>query len=213
MYKETTEGNGQVKIGVYICHCGVIFFLVLKMSKKLIISILAFSILSFSQENMDSRDSTKKQISLPCFDLHIGAGTINGARLGLRTHFNEHFSIETSFGIPTTHFIGGGEREERYSLGINWHKTLPKGLMVSLICANLVQPNRSYPSIPNNKFLNYLRISLNIGYLSTIGSNFTFFIRGGMGVSFVEDFRVKGHKVGFTANYLDLGLGKCFDFK
>ncbi len=23
MYKETTEGNGQVKIGVYICHCGV----------------------------------------------------------------------------------------------------------------------------------------------------------------------------------------------
>ncbi len=23
MYKEKTEGNGQVKIGVYICHCGV----------------------------------------------------------------------------------------------------------------------------------------------------------------------------------------------
>lgn len=23
MYKETTESNGQVKIGVYICHCGV----------------------------------------------------------------------------------------------------------------------------------------------------------------------------------------------
>ena len=23
MYKEKTDGNGQVKIGVYICHCGV----------------------------------------------------------------------------------------------------------------------------------------------------------------------------------------------
>jgi hypothetical protein len=25
MYKESTDGNGQVKIGVYICHCGIRF--------------------------------------------------------------------------------------------------------------------------------------------------------------------------------------------
>ncbi len=154
--------------------------------------------------------STEKMI--PHFDLHIGAGTISGARLGLRAHFNEHFSFETSFGIPVTHFMGGGEREERYGIGLNLHQSSNSGLIISLICVAKVQPNISYPSIPNNKLLNYLMTTLNIGYLFISTSNLTFFLRGGTGFSFIEDFRFNRHKVNFGVYNLDFGLGWCFDF-
>ena len=154
-------------------------------------------------------DST---ISLPRFDIHLGAGTINGARIGLRTHFIEHFSIETSFGIPTTHFIGGGEREERYGVGINWHQSIQSGMMLSLICASRVKPDRAWrSSIPNNKLLSYLMVSLNIGYLSTIDSNFTFFIRGGVFCDIVED-KINFNISNFGGLNLDIGIGWCFDF-
>ncbi len=151
-----------------------------------------------------------ENIVIPRFDVHIGAGWISGARIGFRFQHIEHFSFETSFGIPVTQFLGG-EREERYSLGINWHKTIPKGLMLSLICANLVRPDRAYPNIPNNKFLSYLRVSLNIGYLSTIGSNFNFFIRGGVLYDIVES-QINSYGGNFGGPNLDLGIGWCFDF-
>jgi len=155
-------------------------------------------------------DST---ISLPRFDIHLGAGSINGARIGLRAHFTKHFSIETSFGIPATHFIGGGEREERYGIGINWHRSFQSGLMMSLLCAAKVWPDRSrMSSIPNNRLLNYVTVSLNIGYLSKIDSNFTFFIRGGVvGYEIIEDY-IKVFKDRFGVLNFDLGIGWCFDF-
>lgn len=146
----------------------------------------------------------------PKFNLHLALGGVNGVRIGLRSHISQNISLEFSAGIPITHFIGGGEKEERYSLGINWHQSIKSGLMFSLICSNIVQPNKSYLlSIPNNRFFSYLRLSGYIGYFTDILPGFTYFIRGG--TVFFESVHFKERKNRFNLiPSFDIGIGWNF---
>jgi len=148
----------------------------------------------------------------PKFNLHIALGGVSGVRIGLRSHISQNISLEFSAGIPITHFIGGGEKEERYSLGITWHQSIKSGLMFSLICSNIVQPNKSYLlSIPNNRFFSYLRLSGYIGYFSDISPGFTYFIRGG--TVFFESVHFKERENRFNPiPTFDIGMGWNFSF-
>ncbi len=187
----------------------------MKRTKILILlSVLLFPNVTFAQEKNELEDSSHTQISLPRFDVHIAAGWISGARIGLRTLISEHFSFEISAGIPLTHFFGGGEREERYAIGINWHPFYISGIIISITCVTLVQPNVKYPNIPNNRLLNYLTGSFSVGYLSNTTRDITFFIRGGIGfIEFVEDQPDKKYSIRYNSipNF-DLGLGFNFSF-
>ena len=204
MYKEKTEGNGQVKIGVYICHCGVkLIFFALKMSKKLIISIFAFSILSFSQENIESRDSTKKQISLPRFDIHLGAGWVSGGRLGVRVLFSENFSAELSYGLDFRNFIAAADLEKRYGFGINWHVPKTSCFVISMLSSyneRVYQDNRS------------INISLNVGFLELKTNDIRIFGRIGFYGQFKKWWNMKEYKLKEIGPNLDFGIRWCFDF-
>jgi len=173
--------------------------------------IILFSTLCIAQEDYRIDKYVEDSVDIPSFDIHLGAGSLCGARIGLRCHFINHFSFETSLGIPVSHFMGGGEREERYGIGINWHQYDSSGFIISLIFANRIQPNRTFPvDIPNDRFFSYLRFSINLGYFYKNSSNLIFFSRLGVIYDLVQkDVNIyDGHLAGPN---IDIGIGWCFD--
>lgn len=179
----------------------------------LFLTVISSAVICRSQEDSTREISWADSTNHPVFDIHVGAGWLSGARLGLRVHFFRNISFETSFGIPVSHFIVGGEREKRYGIGVNWHQDESSGLIVSLLFANIVQPNRSFPeNVPNNKFFGYLRFSLNIGYYYWDKSNFVFFSRLGGIYDLVRDSNdhYRGH---FSGTNIDIGIGLCLQSK
>ncbi len=187
-------------------------------TKKYNMKSISYKDYSYSQFSfLRLKDSSSNKVfsvdsvSIPNINIHIATGWVNGARIGLRGHISKNISLEISVGIPVENLITGGEKEERYSLGINWHENSSSGLMIGLLCSNIIQPNKSYLyGIPNDKFLGYLRFSTSAGYLFSFSKNYVLFFRGG--VIFFEStsskVRVNNFKITPT---LDFGIGWTFN--
>lgn len=187
-------------------------------AKKVEIKSSSDKVYSYSQCHILSLKDSKPNmnfsadsVNVPNVNIHMAVGWVNGARVGLRGQISKNISLEISMGIPVENILAGGEREERYSFGINWHENSTTGLIISLLCSNIFQPNKSYlHGIPNDKFLGYLRFSTTAGYLFTFSKNYAAFIRGGLIFFESTSGKVRENSFKITPT-LDLGIGWTFN--
>ena len=177
--------------------------------KSLLLIILLSSKISYSQQShffkiskiiFDSTLVNRNSNKIPRFDGHLGAGKVNGLRIGSRILFNRSVSFETSVGIPVSiglkNIVGFQSDLPIISLGINGH-LLDKNITISLITTFLKEYNKNFQ-------LSY--ISPNIGFIELEKSGIHFFIRIGPYFE-VNSFRF-GRDIGLN---IDFGFNNVFD--
>lgn len=168
-----------------------------------IILFLSLSITTMSQVDSLDKEQKNKYVSLPRFDIHVGAGWVSGGRLGMRVLFSENFSAELSYGIDFRNFIGSADLEKRYGFGINWHVPKTSSFVISMLSSyneRVYQVNRS------------INISLNVGFLDLKTSDIRIFGRIGFYGQFKKWWNMKEYKLKEIGPNLDFGLRWCFDF-
>lgn len=168
-----------------------------------IILILSLSITAISQVDSLDTDLKKEYVSLPRFDIHIGAGWVSGGRLGMRVLFSENFSAEVSYGNDIRNFIAASDLEKRYGFGINWHVPKTSSFVISMLSSyneRFFQDNRS------------INISLNVGFLQLTTSDISLFGRIGFYGQFKKWWNMKEYKLKEIGPNFDFGLRWCFDF-
>ncbi len=153
--------------------------------------------IAFAQDYNKTTDTTESRISLPRFDVHIGAGWVNGARLGTRLLFTKYFSTEVAYGYNITNFLSLSDEEKKYSLAINYHPYIHSKLIISFI---ITYGEKVYLL---NRSINF---SLNVGFLELKRKNISPFIRSGIYFQVGEKYYKKGfHKREIGLN-VDIGI-------
>ncbi len=175
--------------------------LIVRIKIFVLLNILLLAGLTFSQEKNVLEDSSHTQISLPRFDVHLGAGWVNGARIGTRLLITKYFSTEVAYGYNITNFLSLSDEEKKYSLAVNYHPYIHSKLIISFI---FTYGEKVYLL---NRSINF---SLNVGFLELKRKNISPFIRSGIYFQVGEKYYKKGFykkEIGFN---LDIGINWNF---
>ena len=130
------------------------------------------------------------------FDIHVGAGSVGGGRVGVRVRPLENFSIEVGYGASLSNFVGLSDIDKRISFGVNWHEDSSSRFIVSLLGAYARRP------VFTNNY-SYL-VSVNVGTMNMSVSGLHAYARGGLSVEFEH-----GRKALLGFNF-DVGLQFVF---
>ena len=134
------------------------------------------------QNSLSAQDSTSNKLYF--LNAHIGADLAKGLRFGLLVYLQEHFSVEASYGRDVVNYLFPSDPNNRYSIGVNWHKGFESNLMVGVSFSHSVFPSSF---ITKQNF-----ISANVGSFIINRSGIRFFFKGGI------LFRFENNNVGFN---------------
>ena len=160
---------------------------------------------SYSQQNHSSNSSRnsidttlihKNSYKLPRFDLHIGAGLVDGGRVGLRVQILKNYSIELFYGNDLANFVSASDVEKRYGFGINWHQN-KSNFVISLL---VVISREIYLPVKDNYY-----ISTNIGYMTFKSKGFQTFLRAGPAMRFSRNTGDNSLDISIIPN-IDVGI-------
>ncbi len=140
------------------------------------------------------------ELKVPHLALEVGAGWVSGGRIGILTRVDRHWSAEFSYGYDIQNFYGGGNPNNRYGLGLNWHFSSNDNLVISLMGAYSEDLSRA--GVSPSTF-----ISADFGSLSMKERNFGWSARFGLFIELQKDLygdelkvRNYGPNLDFTIN-------------
>jgi hypothetical protein len=141
------------------------------------ICLVILGIFLFSQNNLCAQTNSSNKLYI--LNAHIGADLAKGFRFGFLVYLQEHISIDASYGRDVFNFLVPTDPNERYSIGINWHKGCESRLIAGISFSHSVFPSRF---ITKQNFL-----SANIGSFIINEGGVQFYYKGGFLVRFEKD--------------------------
>jgi hypothetical protein len=149
-----------------------------------------------SDNNIDKDLIKKDSYKLPRFDLHIGAGLVDGGRVGIRTKILKNYSLEFFYGNDLANFVSATDVEKRYGLGINWHRN-DSNFVISLL---IIKSHKVYLGLKDDFY-----VSPNFGWMTFKNIGFQTFFRVGPAVRFSRNTGDNSLDVSIVPN-IDVGI-------
>lgn len=143
------------------------------------------------------------ELKVPHLALEGGAGWVSGGRIGVLARVVKNWSMELTYGYDIQNFYGGGNPNNRYGIGLNWHPDKSHSLVVSMNGAYSEDLSRA--GIPPSVF-----ISANTGSLSMRKNNFGWSVRVGLFVELRRDLYGHALKVRGCGPNLDITINWPF---
>ncbi len=151
---------------------------------------------NYSVNNIDTILIKKVSYKLPRFDLHLGAGLVDGGRVGIRAQILKNYSLEFFYGNDLANFVSASDVEKRYGLGINWHHN-DSNLVISIL---IIKSHSVNLGLKDNFY-----VSPNIGWMTFKNSGFQTFLRVGPAVRFSRNTGDNSLDISFVPN-IDAGI-------